>query len=599
MSAAATMLTLFRERAESHGDRIALEELVVGGASADRRLTWREWHEASRNLAAALVEQGVAPGDMVAIIAGNRMIWPIADLAVLMAGAVSVGVYPTSASSQVAQQLADAGAVAAIVDTAEQLAKIDAVRGQLPRLRLVIAESDGAPSGVTRWNDMLAAGATALRSPPNAEALARLATRASLDDLALLIYTSGSTGEPKGARYTHRTLRASAESVRDTLGFGDGDSTLSFLPYCHAGERIFGLYTRILCGMRTTHVEQPQRVWDVAVAAEPTIFGGLPRWFEKTHEALSLHERALHGAARALWMEGIRLGRERSQLRRRGAPVPAALDTAWRDASAASRGVLAGMLGPRVRLATSGGAALSGEVADYLDAAGLTVLGAYGQTEHLCVAFHRPDGYDTTTAGPPMPGTEVRFAEDGELLIRRGALTFDGYHDRPEATRDAFTPDGMWLKTGDLAELVDGRIRIVGRKKELIALSNGKKVAPLPIEAALTQDAWISHAMLYGEGERFITALLVPSRSTVEAWVRERGLSLSFAEALLHPDVIARVQQVVDAVNAGLSRPEQVRRWALLEHELAPERGELTPTLKLKRSTVAERYRERLEPLYR
>jgi long-chain acyl-CoA synthetase len=537
---------------------------------------------------------------MVAILAGNRMLWPVADLAVLMAGAVSVGIYPTSAPAQIVQQLTDSGAVAVVVDTAEQLAKIDAVRDQLPRVRMVVVEDATATTqSALAWEDVLATGAHALRDAPNVSELDGRIARASLDDLALLIYTSGSTGEPKGARYTHRTVRASAESVRDTLGFTDDDSTLSFLPYCHAGERIFGLYTRILCGMRASHVERPQLVWDVARASEPTIFGGLPRWFEKVYETLSVHEQSLSGARREQWAEAIRLGRSRSALRRSGSPVPASLETAWQSAAAPCREQLSTLLGSRVRLATSGGAPLPIEVADYLDASGLTVLGAYGQTEHLCVAFHRPDCYDTTTAGPPMPGTEVAVADDGELLIRRSALTFDGYHGKPEATREAFTADGQWLKTGDLAELVNGRIRVGGRKKELIALSNGKKVAPLPIEAALTQDSWIAHAMLYGEGERFITALLVPSRPVVEAWVRERGLGLSYGDALTHPALLAHVQQLVDRVNAGLSRPEQVRRWTLLEHDLAPERGELTPTLKIKRSTVVERYRARLEPLYR
>jgi long-chain acyl-CoA synthetase len=264
------------------------------------------------------------------------------------------------------------------------------------------------------------------------------------------------------------------------------------------------------------------------------------------------------------------------------------------------RALIGDLLGSRVRLATSGGATLPVEVADYLDAAGLPVLGAYGQTEHLCVAFHRPNAYDTTSAGPPMPGTELRVADDGELQIRRGALTFDGYHRRAEETRAAFTPDGEWLLTGDLAELTaDGRLRITGRKKELIALSNGKKIAPLPIEAELTQDAWIAHALLYGEGERFITALIVPSRPIVEGWMREQSLALPYEEALQHELVRERIQAAVDRVNARLSRPEQVRRWVLLEHELTPERGELTPTLKIRRTTVAERYRSRLEPLYR
>ncbi|MFL5575517.1 MAG: AMP-dependent synthetase/ligase [Gemmatimonadaceae bacterium] len=599
-----TMLDVFRAQAERLGDREALAELAPSGARADRRIGWREWWRASRQVAAALVAADVAPGDAVAVLAGNRVLWPVADLGILMAGAVSVGVYPTSAPAQVAQILADCGAVAAICDTREQLAKLESVRAALPRLRTVVCE-DAAPAvegggRVASWADWLAAGAAALRSAPDEMEVERRAAAAAPDDVALLIYTSGSTGEPKGARIPHRYLLASAESVRETLGLTDSDSALSFLPYCHAGERVFGLYTRILCGMRTGHVERQERLAEAARAFEPTLFGGLPRWFEKLYEALVLHERALHGEARARWAGAIRLGRERSALRRRGAPVPAALESAWRDAAEPCRRELARMLGGRVRLATSGGAALPAEVADYLDAAGLTVLGAYGQTEHLCVAFHRPDRYDIETVGPPMPGTEVRIAGDGELLVRRNALTFDGYHGRPAETREAFTPDGGWLRTGDLAELTaDGRLRITGRKKEVIALSNGKKVAPLPIEAALTEDPWIAHAMLYGEGERFISALLVPSRAMVEGWLRERGLALGYAEALAHVEVRDRLQQAVDRVNARLSRPEQVRRWVALEHELALERGELTPTLKIRRAAVAERYRDRLLPLYR
>jgi long-chain acyl-CoA synthetase len=599
----ATMLDVFRAQAERQGDRVALAELAASGARADRTLTWREWREASRRVAAALVAAGVRPGDAVAVLAGNRMLWPVADLGVLMAGAVSVGVYPTSAAAQVAQLLADCGAVAAVADTAAQLAKLDAARDALPRLRTVVCEDAAAVRGrrdAVAWDDWLAVGAAALRSLPNETEVERRAAAAAPDDVALLIYTSGSTGEPKGARIPHRYLLASAESVRETLGLTDADSALSFLPYCHAGERVFGLYTRILCGMRTGHVEEQGRLADAARAFEPTLFGGLPRWFEKLYEGLVLHAGALHGAARERWDVAIRLGRERSALRRRRAALPAGLESAWRDAAQPCRTELARMLGGRVRLATSGGAALPVEVADYLDAAGLTVLGAYGQTEHLCVAFQRPDRHDADTVGPPMPGTEVRIAGDGELLVRRSALTFDGYHGRPAETREAFTPDGAWLRTGDLAELTaHGRLRITGRKKEVIALSNGKKVAPLPIEAALTQDPWIAHAMLYGEGERFVSALLVPSRAMVEGWLRERGLALPYADALAHDEVRARLQRAVDRVNAGLSPPEQVRRWVALEHELAQERGELTPTLKIRRAAVAERYRDRLTPLYR
>jgi long-chain acyl-CoA synthetase len=220
-------------------------------------------------------------------------------------------------------------------------------------------------------------------------------------------------------------------------------------------------------------------------------------------------------------------------------------------------------------------------------------------SEHLCAAFNRPDRYAFDSAGLPMPGVELRIAEDGEILLRRGPLTFAGYHGRPEETRASFSADGEWLLTGDLGRLgEDGCLRVTGRKKELLALSTGKKVAPLPIEALLVCDALVGQAVLVGEGRKYVSALLVPRRPVVEAWARERGLDLPYAELLRHPDLLARVQRSVDSVNAGLSRTERIRRFLLLDRELSAERDELTPTLKVRRAVVMERYREQLDALY-
>ncbi|HEX2188609.1 MAG TPA: AMP-binding protein, partial [Longimicrobiaceae bacterium] len=450
------------------------------------------------------------------------------------------------------------------------------------------------------WDAWLARGARALaRGRGVAEELERRAARLVPEDPALLVYTSGSTGEPKGARITHRYLLDSAISIREALGLEEGDTSLSFLPFCHAAERVFGLYTRVVCGMEAALVEDHARVWEAARAYGPTVFGGLPRLYEKAYESLRAAQEGAPPEERARWDRTLELGRERSRLRQAGGPVPAALEAEWREAGAAPFEWVAAHFGGRLRLATSGGATLPREVAEYLDALGLTVLGAYGMTEHLCVAFNRPGRYTLDSAGPAMPGTELRIAEDGEVLVRRGPLTFDGYHGRPEATRDAFTPDGEWLLSGDLGELgPDGCLRVTGRKKEMIALSNGKKVAPLPIEGLLVQDPWIGQAMLYGEGRHFVTALLGLRRPVVEAWARERGAPASFPELLAHPEVVAHVQAAVDRVNARLSRPEQVRRWVLLERELTAEEDELTPTLKLRRPVVADRYRDRMEALY-
>jgi long-chain acyl-CoA synthetase len=595
-----TALSVFRERVERYGDRVAFRVLAAGGAPRDEAITWRRWGEDARRFAAALVAAGHRPGEAVAVFAGNRPLWPVADLGILMAGGVSVGVYPTSSPEQLGRLLADSGAVVAVTDTAERLSALTQVRTGAPRLHTVVCERlRPSRTWTLGWDAWLARGARALAGGDVAAELERRAARAAPDDVAVLIYTSGSTGEARGARITHRYLLDSALSIRGALGLEEGDTGLSFLPFCHGAERVFGLYTRIVCGMEAGLVEDHARVWEAARAYAPTVFGGLPRFYEKAYEALRAEQEQAPAGERPRWERTLELGRERSRLRQAGEAVPAELEAEWREAGAPLFERVTALFGGRVRRATSGGATLPRAVAEYLDALGLTVLGAYGMTEHLCVAFNRPDRYTLDSSGPPMPGTELRVAADGEVLVRRGPLTFSGYHGRPEATRDAFSADGEWLLSGDLGEVgADGCLRITGRKKELIALSSGKKVAPLPIEALLVQDPWIGQAMLYGEGRRFVTALLALRRPVVEAWAAERGMGDGFHALLAHPEVAARVQAAVDRVNAGLSRPEQVRRWTLLERELSAEENELTPTLKLRRPVVADRYRDRMEALY-
>lgn len=593
-----TVLARFAARVRADRDAVALVQ--HDGPTAGRSLTWGAWDEAAHAVAAALVADGVQPGDRVAVLAGNRLLWPVADLGILMAGATSVGLYPTSAPSQVATVLRDAGAAVAIVDTSAQLVKVTAARAGLLALRAVVCEDmDQSALGVDSWAAWLEHGRRALARPDVARELARRSAAARPVDDALLIYTSGSTGEPKGARIPHAYLTASADAIASVLGLRHGDTTLSFLPYCHAGERVFGLYTRVSVGVTTLLVEDHARVWDAARHYAPTVFGGLPRFWEKLYEGLLVAQSAAADDTRAQWEQAIALGHERSRLRRAGQPVPATLEQAWHDASAPVRAHLARWLGDRLRVATTGGAALSREVAEHLDACGVTVLGAYGMTEHLCVAMHRADRYEFDSVGVAMPGTDIAIAADGEVLLRRGPLTFAGYHGRDDATVDAFTPDGAWLRTGDLGALdARGALHITGRKKELIALSTGKKVAPLPIEARLAADPWIAQAMLYGEGRKFVSALLCPRATTVHAWARAAGVVGTYAELLAHPEVRSRVDAAVAKVNAELSRTEQVRRYALLERELSLEEDELTPTLKVRRAHVAERFRDRLEALY-
>ena len=551
-----SVLDVFRARAVADPDGVTLRTMD-GGC-----YTWRSWHDASRSFAAALGTLHLEPGSRVAILAGNRPLWPIADVGTLFAGMIAVGIYPTSAPAQVEELLADCDARVIVVDTPEQLDKVIAVRSRLPRLREIIAlQGDG--STVTGWDAWLSRGALALQQDPAvAIGLDTVARGNKSTDTALLIYTSGSTGRPKAAKISYECLRASADSVIETLGLTSADSSLSFLPFCHAGERMFGLYTRIVVGMPCLLVTDHHDLWNAARTYEPTLFGGLPRFYEKVSSELRVEERS--------------------------------------GADAASRHrTIATFFGNRLRLATSGGAALPIEVAEHLASYGVAVLGAYGSTEHLCTAFHRPGRHGFDSVGWPMPGTEIRIADDGEVRIRRSALTFSGYLNRDAETRDAFTPDGEWLLTGDLGSLSpDGALHITGRKKELIALSNGKKIAPLRIEAALTDGQWISSAMVYGEGKKFLSALLCLGRPAAESWAREHGVIGDFVQLADHPEIRAAVQDVVERANANVNNAERVRRWVLLPHEFSVDGGELTPTLKLRRADIVTRYGSLLDSLY-
>lgn len=548
----------FLERCDRFPDAVAYAVYPTGARTPSRVLTWGEWRDASLACAARLLNAGIEPGDRVAILAGNRLLWPVVDVALHLVRAVGVGLYPTSAPTQIAALLRDSGARLLFTDSAAHVAAIRAAGEPVVAGIAIVVDGARGDEGTTfaGWCDE---GAQLLRDGSTTALLeARIASIVP-DDLAALIYTSGSTGEPKGACISHRYLAASAASIAEVLRIDGDDRSVSFLPYSHAAERIFGQCTRMLSGMSAALVEDPTDVFPVCAHFRPTVFGGLPRLFERLYEATEV-ARA-HG-------------------------------TDPRDAIAAR-------LGPDVRLATSGGAALPQRVAETLDALGLPILGAYGQTEHLCIAMNRVDAIRFDTVGPPMPGTTVRIADDGELLVRRSALTFNGYWNKPEDTKAAFTDDGLWLRTGDQAAIeADGSLRITGRVKELIALSTGRKIAPLPIEAALTDSPFIAHAVCHGEGRKFPVALLALRRDMVTAWASAQQLSLPWSELAQHAALRALVQDEVDRVNATLARTDRIQSFAITDAEFSVAGGELTPTLKLVRRVIDTRFASVFDALY-
>ncbi len=552
---ATPLVHVFDQRARTNPDALAYVVYPRGAYKASVRVTWGELRRTARALAARLLAANVQAGDRVAVHCGNTLLWPTADLAIQMIGAIGVGIYPSSAAAQTQAVLADATPVVVFAGSSEGLQQVRQAQQALNADFAIV----GSDEHCGDWTTWCAEGDLMLESSDAVAALAARMQAVRPDDIAALIYTSGSTGVPKGAQISHRCLAASAASIASVLELDSSDSMVSFLPFSHAAERIFGQCTRIHVGMPSALVEDPTDVFPVCRDFEPTVFGGLPRLFERMYEAAAV--------ARS---EG-------------------------RD----PRETIVERVGTRCRIATSGGAVLPLRVAQSLEALGLPVLGAYGQTEHLCVTMNRPRELAVETVGRPMPGTELCISEEGEVLVRRSALTFSGYFGKPQETADAFTPDGEWLRTGDLGQVdASGRLHITGRSKELIALSNGRKVAPLPIEAALTSEPLIAHAVCHGEGERYLVALLSLRTDAVRSWARARALPAEWTALVQEPALRAELQRAVDTVNSALARTDQVKMFAVTDIEFTEGNGLLTPTMKIMRRAVHERFNAQFRALH-
>ena len=523
-----TVHSLFIDRIKKYAAEGAPQQDVFYFRSDDRwrSTSWQRFEQETFEFATALLSFGLKRGGSVCILMGNVPEWPISDIGTIIAGGVGVGLYPTSSAEQVAYIIDHSDAEFVLVDSREQLEKVLSVRERLPKVRHVIALDADQSGDVITYPEFIERGrAERSRLAPQ---LKERAEGAKSDDIAIMVYTSGTTGAPKGACLSHRYIINSVESLRQTIPIYDSDVSFSYLPFCHVAERISGLYNRLYAGASAYFVDDLTRLGEYMLEVRPTVFASLPRFFEKIH-------------ARAV-IDG---------------------STQIKD-----------YFGGRIRLATSGGAPLPLEVAEFFATAGLPILQAYGLTENVCVAFNRPDKYKFGTVGPPMPGCEVRIAEDKEILVR-SEMMFSGYYKAPEETAKVFS-DG-WLLTGDLGEFDDdGFLKIIGRKKELIVTSTGKKVAPALLENMLKEHHLISQAMVYGEGRSYLVALI-----TVNA-----------------PTTRETIQSMIDNVNRRVSSTESIKRFAILDRDFEIERDEITPTGKLKRDVITNRFREVIDELY-
>jgi long-chain acyl-CoA synthetase len=591
-----TLSTMFWTRVAADAGQPA--QLIKRG-EAWTPLTWREVGDRVRELALGLLARGRERGDAVALLCDSRAEWVQTDFAILSAGCVTVPIYATYTSGQVASLVNDADARTLIVEDHVQLAKVLAVRRHMPRLQdIVVIDGDGGddPSVLTwaRLREIGRAGDEALGGR-----LAACLRSVGPDDVATIVYTSGTAGEPKGVVQTHGNHMATLAALARIPGVQPRDIHLLFLPLAHSFARA-EVFLAVHRGLVTAFATSLETIRGDLLEVRPHFLFAVPRVFEKLHAAI------LAGVEAGTWLErrafawALRVGFEASRRQRAGEPVPWHLRHRHRLADHLVLARLRQPLGGRLRFAVSGGAPLGQELAEFFHAAGLLILEGYGLTEACPVlTFNRIDCFKLGSVGRPIAGVELRIAPDGEILARGPNIAQRGYLNRPQATAEAFGPDG-WFKTGDIGWMdEDGFLYITDRKKDLIVTSGGANIAPQHLENLLRGDPFISQALVYGDRRPYPTALIAVSPSELRRFARAEGIvDGDYAQLVRHPEVVRRVAQIVEAKNAEVQSYARVKRFALVPAEFTEATGEMTPTQKVKRKTVAARYAALLDSLY-
>ncbi len=564
-------------------------------------LSSKEVFERIRDLSLGFTALGIGSGDRVAIIAESRPEWLFVDLAILAAGGVTVPIYPTLSAAQAHYILQDSGARLGVVSTRLQLDKIQEVRHQLPSLEAVIVmdedQARGSPS-ILPLGEVAARGHARMSGEWGAAREFREATRRLPPAaLATIIYTSGTTGEPKGVMLSHGSLVANLLASANVLAVSDDDVALSFLPLSHAFERMVA-YVYLYCGVSIIFAESIETIGADLNLVQPTIVTGVPRVFEKMHARIMQKGQAAAGIKASLfkWAVNVGLSKARAELRGSSPGLLTSLQVPLADRLVFAK--IREGVGGRIRYLISGSAPLPVGIAEFFQGVGIPIVEGYGLTETAPVlTVNPPDAPRVGTVGKALPGVELRIAADGEILAR-GANIMSGYYNKPEATAEAVK--NGWFHTGDIGTLDEhGYLRITDRKKDLLVTSGGKKIAPQPIEATLKHSPLVGEVLLLGDRRKYASALIVPDFGALARRLKDLGLPGGTREELVQrSDVVALYQEIIDGLNRELAQFERIKKFALLPTEFTIESGELTPTLKVKRKVVEERWKEAIEELY-
>ena len=565
-------------------------------------LSTEEVARAVEEASCGLMALGVKPGDKVVLISEDRPKWLITDYASLMAGAATVPVYPTLNAQETAYIVNDSDATVAVVSTEDQANKLLSQKESLKRLRTIVMMDPptGAPGDVLPWATMVEWGRDYAKKNPGIHKKAAAAVKP--EDLATIIYTSGTTGLPKGVLLTHSNFVENCRGGMEYLKISESDRALVFLPLSHSFERMID-YCYFWQGVSIAYAESIEKVADNLGEVKPTIMAAVPRLYEKVYARLM--EQAAHSSflKKNLIHWSIRTASEWAEAFKKG-KVPAGLALRHAVADKIVPKKLRARVGGNVRFFVSGGAPLPRHLAVFFYGCGIPIAEGYGLTETTPVItvnevdLQNRDNIRFGSCGRPLPNLQVRIAEDGELWVK-GPNIMKGYYKLPDATKEVLTDDG-WFATGDIAtQDADGFLYITDRKKEIIVTSGGKNVAPQPLENELKKNKYVSQAVLIGDKRPYITALIVPNWDNVIEYARTKGLNQIDPTKLCDEGVVTHLfEHVLERVNANLSRYEQIKRCKLLCKELTMEEGELTPTLKVKRRVINQKYGALIEELY-
>ncbi|AIR98333.1 AMP-dependent synthetase/ligase [Streptomyces glaucescens] len=576
------------------------------GPDAWQSLSWAQAAERVYAIAAGLIELGIEPEQCVALASATRIEWILADLGIMCAGAATTTIYPQTNADESAFLLSDSASRVLIAENAEQLAKARAKRAELPELaHVVVIDTTGVETGdwVIGLGELEARGAARLEKDP--ELIKRRVGAITKDQLATLIYTSGTTGRPRGVRLLHDNWSYMAKAIAATGLVTRDDVQYLWLPLAHVFGKVL-TSGQIEVGHVTAVDGRVDKIIENLPVVQPTYMAAVPRIFEKVYNGVVAKARAGGPAKYKIFQWAAEVAREYAKVtqdnfRRTGnATAPFALSAKHAVADKLVYAKLREAFGGRLRACVSGSVALAPEIGYFFSGAGIHILEGYGLTESAAASFVNPgEAYRTGTVGKPLPGTEVRIAEDGEILLR-GPGIMAGYHGLPEKTAEVLEPDG-WFHTGDIGELSnDGYLRITDRKKDLFKTSGGKYIAPTEIEGAFKAVCpFVSNILVHGADRNYCTALIALDEAAILGWAKENGLAgKSYAEVVAAPATVEMVDGYIQQLNAGLQRWQTIKKFRLLPRDLDVEHGEITPSLKLKRPVVEREYKHLIEEMY-